>query len=324
MSAVTWRSLGRSSDNNNHDSESDRRKRVRSKYLAVMIFLVPGMIFFFAFLLIPVSNSLYYSAYKWNGLGPPTDYVGLKNYDFLVNQKAFRQALDNSLMIVVLSLSVQLPLAMALALAVGRGKLPGRAIFRVILFIPYVFSEILTAYIWMYIFHPREGLVNTIYHTISPAADNLALLADKEIALYAVFMVITWKFFGLHMILYMAALQGVPKDLEEAARIDGASETQVIRKVTLPMIGPTIRLTVYLSVLGSFQQFVLIWILTEGGPANATHVLATYLYKFGIISWRLGLGSAIAVMLFAITFSFSLIYQRVVMRRDYDAQYNTV
>jgi raffinose/stachyose/melibiose transport system permease protein len=100
--------------------------------------------------------------------------------------------------------------------------------------------------------------------------------------------------------------------------MDGASELQVIRRITLPLIGPTLRLTVYLSVLGSFQQFVLIWVMTTGGPANATQVLGTYLYKFGIISWKLGMGSAIAVLLFIITFTFSILYQTLVMRRDYD------
>jgi raffinose/stachyose/melibiose transport system permease protein len=224
-------------------------------------------------------------------------------------------------MIVLLSLTIQLPMALSLALVLGRGRLPRRNIFRIILFVPFVFSEIITAYIWSYVYHPRDGLANFILHLFAPGAEHVVWLADKDIALYAVFGVITWKYFGLHMILYMAALQGVPQDLEEVARIDGASEIQVIRHVTLPMIGSTIRLTVYLSVLGSFQQFVLIWILTEGGPANATHVLATYLYKFGIISWKLGLGSAIAVALFIITFTFSLIYQVFVLRRDYDTQF---
>lgn len=297
------------------------RRQLWNKTLAVLIFMAPGMIFFFAFLLFPVSNSLYYSTFRWNGLGPPTEFVGLRNYEFLLNQSAFRQSIQNSFTIVGLSLTVQLPLALALALVVGRGALPGRSIFRTILFIPYVFSEILTAYIWNYVYHPRDGLANFLLHLFLPNAQNITWLADKDLALIAVFIVITWKFFGLHMILYMAALQGVPKDLEEAARIDGATEWQVLRNVTLPMIGATIRLTIYLSVLGSFQQFVLIWVMTEGGPANATHVLATYLYKFGIISWRLGLGSAIAVMLFIITFTFSLIYQLLVLRRDYSAEF---
>lgn len=300
--------------------DQDHQQNLLKKYLAVLVFLAPGMIFFFVFLLIPVSNSLYYSQFNWDGLGPPTKYVGLKNYDFLLNQTAFQQSVRNSLTIVVLSLVIQLPLALSLALLVGRGTLPGRGVFRTILFIPFVFSEVITAFIWNYVYHPRDGLANFIFHLFVPTADSILWLADTNIALYAVFLVITWKFFGLHMILYMAALQGVPADLEDAARIDGATEMQVIRRVTLPMIGPTIRLTVYLSVLGSFQQFVLIWVMTEGGPANTTHVLATYLYKFGIISWKLGLGSAIAVILFIITFSFSLIYQRFVMRRDYETE----
>jgi len=304
------------------DSESAiTRRAAMRKALAVMIFLVPGMLFFFVFLLMPVSNSFYYSLFRWNGLGPPTDFVDIRNYEFLLNQGAFIQSVQNSFIIVALSLVVQLPLALILALTVGRDDLPGRSIFRTILFIPYVFSEILTAYIWQYVYHPREGLANFILHLFAPGADNVAWLANTDTALLAVFAVITWKFFGLHMILYMAALQNVPADLEDAARIDGATEWNVLRYVTLPMIGPTIRLTIYLSVLGSFQQFVLIWVMTEGGPANATHVMATYLYKFGIISWRLGLGSAIAVMLFLITFTFSIIYQTLVLQQDYTSDY---
>lgn len=309
--------VGRVSPN----EETYQRQQGRARLLTILFFLVPGMVLFFAFLLIPVSNSLYYSLFRWNGLGPPTDFVGIRNYEFLLNQNAFMQSIKNSFIIVFLSLLVQLPLALGLALLVGRGNLPGRSIFRTILFIPFVFSEVITALIWSYVYHPRDGLANFILHLFAPGADNITWLADRDIALLAVFAVITWKFFGLHMILYMAALQNVPKDLEEAARIDGARERQVLRYVTIPMIGPTIRLTVYLSVLGSFQQFVLIWIMTEGGPANATHVLATYLYKFGIISWRLGLGSAIAVMLFIITFTFSIVYQFFVLSEDYSADF---
>ncbi len=304
------------------DSESTvRRRESLKKMMAVMVFLVPGMLYFFIFLLLPVSNSFYYSLFRWNGLGPPENFVAIRNYEFLLNQGAFIQSVQNSFIIVGMSLVVQLPLALALALVVGRDDLPGRSFFRTILFIPYVFSEILTAYIWQYVYHPREGLANFLMHLFAPNADNIAWLANTDTALFAVFVVITWKFFGLHMILYMAALQNVPKDLEDAARIDGANEWDVLRAVTLPMIGPTLRLTAYLSVLGSFQQFVLIWVMTEGGPANATHVLATYLYKFGIISWRLGLGSAIAVMLFLITFTFSIVYQTLVLQRDYTSEY---
>jgi raffinose/stachyose/melibiose transport system permease protein len=123
--------------------------------------------------------------------------------------------------------------------------------------------------------------------------------------------VLTWKYFGFHMILYMAGLQSIPKDLEDAARVDGASEFQTLSRVTLPLLGSTIRLSVFLSVLGSFQQFVIVWILTEGGPVNSSELMATYLYKYGIQRFNLGYGSAVAVMLFAVTLTFSLGYQRL-------------
>ncbi|MFQ3673430.1 MAG: sugar ABC transporter permease, partial [Aggregatilineales bacterium] len=202
------------------------------------------------------------------------------------------------------------------AIMVGR-KLPGRFLFRSIFFLPYVFSEIITAIIWTFVYNPGSGLLNTVLATIIPDYQPIGWLANRDIALYAIFAVITWKYFGLHMILYMAGLQAINTEIEEAARIDGASEFDVLRYITVPLLAPTIRLTIYLSVLGSFNQFVLVWILTAGGPANATQVMASYMYRFGIKSFNLSYGSAIAVIIFAISLIFSIGYQRAVMRRDY-------
>jgi len=130
--------------------------------------------------------------------------------------------------------------------------------------------------------------------------------------------VITWKFFGFHMILYTAGLQNIPAELEEAAQIDGCNRLQALRYITIPLLGSTIRLTIYLSVLGSLQFFDLIWIMTTGGPVNASDTMATYLYKFGFLRFQLGYGSAVAVIMFVLCFGFSLFYQRVVMRRDFE------
>jgi raffinose/stachyose/melibiose transport system permease protein len=115
----------------------------------------------------------------------------------------------------------------------------------------------------------------------------------------------------------MAGLQGVPKDLEDAARVDGANVMQVLTKITLPLMGSTIRLTVFLSVLGALQQFVIVWVLTTGGPVNASQTMGTYIYKFGIKNYQLGYGSAVALILFSITLIFSLGYQRMIMRQDF-------
>ncbi len=315
MSAIRFRILPRS----NTQSDVDKQRGQINKALLVTLFTLPGMFVFFLFLLMPVTQSVYFSLYKWNGLGPITEYVGLDNYDKLLNQSNFQASLGHSFIIMSLSLLVQLPLALGLALLVGRSHFAGKKFFRTVMFIPFVFSEIISAIIWLYVLKPVDGLANVVLTTIFPAVEPISWLGDRNIVLLGIFAVITWKYFGFHMILYMAGLQAIPKDLEDAARVDGATEARVLRHITLPLLGSTIRLTAFLSVLGSFQQFVIIWIMTQGGPVNASQVIATYLYKFGIIQQSLGFGSAVGVILFAITLVFSLGYQRIVLRRDYAA-----
>jgi len=280
------------------------------------MFLLPAAIIYTLFLILPIMQAAYYSLYDWNGLGPLTDFTGLENYTRAFDHGVFQSAIVNSLIIIILSLGIQLPLALSLAIMVGR-KLPGRALYRSIFFMPYVFSEVITAIIWSFVYNPDGGLINSVLLTLIPGYEQQAWLANRDTALLAVFFVITWKYFGVHMILYMAALQSVNTEIEEAARIDGANELQLLWYVTLPMIASTIRLTIYLSVLGSLNQFVLIWVLTAGGPANATQVMATYMYRFGIKSFNLGFGSAVAVIIFIASLIFSIVYQRTVMRRDY-------
>ncbi len=294
----------------------DRPRTSREQLLTIALFILPGAVIYTLFLIMPMIQAGYYSLYDWNGLGPLTDFIGFGNYERAFNHSIFQTAMLNSFIIIVLSLVIQLPLAMMLALMVGR-KLPGRAIFRSIFFMPYVFSEIITAIIWTFVYNPGGGLVNTVLSTFVPNFEPIGWLANRDIALFAIFTVITWKYFGLHMILYMAGLQSINPELEDSARIDGANELQVLRYITLPLVAPTIRLTVYLSVLGSLNQFVLVWILTAGGPANSTQVMASYMYRFGIKSFNLGYGSAVAVTIFIIALIFSIGYQRSVMRRDY-------
>jgi raffinose/stachyose/melibiose transport system permease protein len=295
----------------------DKQRRQWNKALLVAAFTLPGMIIFVLFVLMPIAQSAVFSAYNWDGFGPLDEFVGFGNYTRLFNHSVFQAALAHSFTIMILSLTIQLPLALGLALVVGRGQLHGKRVFRAILFIPYVFSEVITAIIWRYVLSPNPGaLVNSVLGTFIPDYQPIGWLADRNIVLYAYFAVLTWKYFGFHMILYMAGLQSIPADLEDAARVDGANERQVLRNITLPMLGSTIRLTVFLSVVGSFQQFVLVWVLTEGGPVNASELIGTYLYKFGIQRFNLGYGSAVAIVLFSITLLFSLGYQRIIMRQD--------
>lgn len=314
MSAIKFRVLPSAHE---QQMAKDKQRRQWNKALLIALFVLPGMAVFTLFVLIPIPQSFYFSLYDWNGLGPLTDFKEFGNYTRLFNHSVFQSSLLHSFVLMVLSVGVQLPLALGLALMVGRGKMHARRVFRIILFLPYVFSEIITAIMWRYVLHPDEGLLNMVLGTFIPGYERIGLLASRETVLIGIFAVITWKYFGFHMILYMAGIQAIPADLEDAARVDGASEAKVLRYVTLPMLGSTIRLSVFLSVLGSFQQFAIVWILTEGGPVNSSELIATYLYKFGIQRFSLGYGSAVAVVLFAITLVFSLGYQRVILRQDY-------
>ena len=292
-------------------------RSVSSRYfLTVLFFLAPALLVFSMFLIYPMVQSVYFSFFKWKGFGPPTDFIALENYSRILNDKNFLRALQNGLMIVVLSLTIQLPLALTLALMVGR-TLPGRAFFRIIFFLPYVLSEVITAVIWRSLYHPdpHYGLINAIL--VNLGLESVSWLAELDIVMPAIFVVLTWKYFGFHMLLYMAGLQSIPAELEDAAKIDGATGFQTIWHIIIPLLRGTIRTTVYLSVLGSLQLFGLVWILTEGGPAGASEMMATYLYRFGFIRFSLGYGSAVAVVMFVICISFSLIYQNVFKEQDY-------
>ena len=227
------------------------------------------------------------------------------------------KAVGNGLLIVVLSLTLQLPLSLALALMVGR-DLPGRAFFRTIFFMPYVFSEVITAIMWLILYNPdpERGFINAVLILI-PGVKPQPWLGSPAQVMGCLFVVLTWKYFGLHMLLYMAGLQNIPQEIEESARIDGANRRQLLTYITLPLLGSTIRTSVYLSVLGSLQVFALVWIMTLGGPVNASEVMATYMYRFGFVRFWLGYGSAVAIVMLLISLAFSLTYQRLVRQPDY-------
>jgi len=284
--------------------------------LLIALFLLPALMLFLLFVIYPIFRSIYFSLFDWNGLGPAVDFVGLQNFKAILSDQVFLKALRNVLLIIVFSLGAQLPLALALAVMVGR-DLPGRGIFRTIFFMPYVLSEINVAIMWMLLYNPDpdRGLLNAV--VVLLGGETIGWLSSTNIVLLSIFIALTWKYFGFHMLLYLAGLQNIPLELEEAATIDGANGFQNFFYITLPLLGSTIRTSVYLSVLGSIQQFILVWIMTKGGPVNASETLATYMYRFGFVRFQLGYGSAVAIYMFLICLIFSLVYQRLTRQPDY-------
>jgi raffinose/stachyose/melibiose transport system permease protein len=285
--------------------------------LTIVLFLLPALVLFLLFVIYPIFQSIYYSLFNWKGFGPAVDFVGLKNFVNILSDKVFLIALRNVLFIIVFSLLIQLPLSLALAVLVGR-DLPGRVIFRTIFFLPYVLSEVIAAIMWLFLFNPdpERGFINAVL-VLFPGAKAQPWLGNTDTVMLALFVVLTWKYFGFHMLLYLTGLQNIPTEIEEAGRIDGASSFQNFFYITLPLLSSTIRTSVYLSVLGSIQQFILVWIMTKGGPVNASETLATYMYRFGFVRFQLGYGSAVAIYMFLICLTFSLIYLRLTRQPDY-------
>jgi raffinose/stachyose/melibiose transport system permease protein len=295
-----------------------RSGRQAADNLTIILFLAPALVLFFVLVIYPILQSVYYSMFNWKGFGPAVDFIGLDNYARILSDAIFIKAVGNGLLIVAMSLGIQLPLSLLLALMVGR-NLPGRAVFRTIFFLPYVFSEVIVALIWLGLYNPDpdRGFINALLVLI-PGVKAQAWLGDTTTVMACLFVVLTWKYFGLHMLLYMAGVQNIPTEVEEAARIDGANRRQLLTFITIPLLSGTIRTSVYLSVVGSLQQFILVWVMTKGGPVNASEVMATYMYRFAFIRFWLGYGCAVALVMFLICLIFSVIYQYMMARRpDY-------
>jgi raffinose/stachyose/melibiose transport system permease protein len=282
--------------------------------LELLILLAPALALFALFVIAPMAAAIYYSFYHWTGFGPLNDFVGLGNYRKALSDPVFQGAIWHNVLIAVLSLVVQLPLSLGLALLLN-GRIHGRALLRTLVFAPYVLSEAITAVLWLSILQPG-GAVDKMLAGVGLKGMTHEWLADRGIVLYTLFAVITWKYIGFGIILFLAGLQGVPPELKEAAAIDGATSWQTTRRVVLPLLGPTVRIWAFLSIIGALQLFDLIWIMTLGGPAGSSATMATYLIDRGFRRYQFGYGSAVTVILFTICFVFALLYQRFALRRD--------
>jgi raffinose/stachyose/melibiose transport system permease protein len=289
------------------------RRNQSSGWLTILIFLPPALLLFTIFVALPMGEAAWYSFYNWNGYGQPENFIGLKNYASLIGNHAFTRAVLNNLLIIVVSLTIQLPLALGVALIVSR-RIAGAVAFRMIFFLPYILADVAAGLIWRFVFDGDYGLVSGVTSLLG--AQPVFLLADKNWAFSAVLIVIVWKYFGFHMMLYVAGLQSLDRSLLEAAEMDGASAFQRFRHITLPLLGPMIRLSVFFSVVGALQLFDMIVPLTGGGPFDTTNTMVSYLYFFGITRMRVGFGSAVGVVLFLFCVTFALGYRRFFMRDD--------
>jgi raffinose/stachyose/melibiose transport system permease protein len=290
-----------------------RRRRVR-KAVELTVLLVPSTALFIGFVIVPMIFAAWYSLYNWSGFGPLNDFVGAANYTGVLTGPVFHQALLHNVIIAVLSLVIQLPISIGLALLLNR-RVRGRTFLRLAVFTPFVLSEATAAVMWYELLQPG-GPVDAFLKALGLGGLIHYWLASTALVLYSIFVVATWKYIGFGIVLLLAGLQGIPPELREAAAIDGATPWQATRAITLPLLGPTIRIWIFLSVIGSLQLFDLVWIMTLGGPANASSTMLTYQYTNGVQRTEFGYGATVSVVLFVISLVFALAYQRFALRRD--------
>jgi raffinose/stachyose/melibiose transport system permease protein len=296
-----------------------RAARTRQKWYEIIGLTGPAAIVFTLFVLVPIGFAGYYSLYKWSGYGWPTEFIGLDNY--FGQYGAFRDpifldGLRNNGFILVGSLLLQGPLAIAIALLLNR-HFRGRAVFRMLVFVPYVLAEVTVGIMWQLLLQPNGG-VDAFLTRLGLEQFITGWLANLDFVMWTMLFILTWKYTGFALILFLAGLSNIPDELNEAAAIDGASWWQIQRYVTLPLLGPTIRIWIFLSMIGSLQQFDIIWVASTPAVRSlgASNTMATYMVDHGFNQREWGYGNAVAVILFVISFVAALLFQRFVLRRD--------
>ncbi|MFP7759800.1 carbohydrate ABC transporter permease [Marisediminicola sp. LYQ134] len=296
--------------------ETRRRSASWIPRLELALLIGPALVVFVAFVIFPVAIAAYYGFFSWSGFGPATEFVGLSNYVTILTDSSFHDALGNNVLIAVASLIMQGPLALGLALLLNR-KMRGQSVIRVLIFVPYVIAEVVVGIGWSLMLQ-TNGALNGLLVKVGLGDLAQDWLSNPAIAIWTLLVIITWKYIGFAVILFLAGLQGVPEELSEAASIDGASYWQVQRYIVLPLLGPTIRIWAFLSIIGSLQLFDLVWIIWGQYVAGTagTSTMATYMVANGRNAGSYGYGSAVAVVMFLLSLAIALLYQRILLRRD--------
>jgi raffinose/stachyose/melibiose transport system permease protein len=281
------------------------------------LWVLPALALFAVFRLYPMAFGLYLSLFDWDGIKPMV-FVGLNNYiEVISNDIQFRLALLHNAIYAVGTVVGKNVIAIFLAVLLN-SQIRGRTLYRVILFMPVVMSFVVIALLWSWIFNYQFGLVNTGLDIIGLGMLKQDWLGDPKLALYSLMAVDIWKWYGFHMVIYLAGLQGISAELYEAAMIDGAGAWARFRSVTLPLLQPVTIVNVALSLMGAFNVFDLVYVMTEGGPAGATNVVLIHTYVQAFKFYKMGYGTAMSYVLLVIVMIISGLQIRIMSRNRVD------
>lgn len=275
------------------------------------LFLAPSLIIFGVFTYYALGFNIFLSTTSWNFLTPDFPHVGLDNYIRLFNDTHFWRALSNTAVFSIGTISFSMILGLLLALMLNE-KIPARGVLRTIFFMPYVTTTAAVALLWVWIFDPRYGLINAALALFGIAGPRW--LTDQSWSMPALIIMNVWKTLGYTMVIYLAGLQAIPRDLLEAAKIDGAGRWAMFRYITLPLLSPTTFFILVTTLLSTFQVFDQVAIMTQGGPVGSTRVLNFYLYEQAFVNMRAGYAATISTVVFIILLSITVIQVRLSRR----------
>ena len=274
------------------------------------LFLAPAILLLLLFLAYPLANSLMLSFYKWKGLGA-RKFVGLANFEALLDDRFFWGSTWHTLVFALVVTLGTVGIGYLLATVISR-RVRGWRAFRVGFYLPVMLSVVVVAALWVRIYEFNWGLLNTLLRAIGLDVLALPWLADVKYALAAVIIVPIWQYAGFPMIVILAAIEGIPQDLHDAATIDGVSEWQRTWGLIFPLVRPVVASISILQIIFSLKVFDLVWVMTKGSPGNSTAVLGTFLFRQGFETQKYGYASAVAVVMFLIVFTLTYLFQRVV------------
>ena len=273
------------------------------------LFLAPAVIMLLMFMAAPLIQSLELAFYEWNGLRP-REYIGLENFEELFDDRFFWGALSHTLTFAVFSMVGTVGIGLLLAMAISR-RVPGASIYRFVYYLPVMLPMAVSAALWVRMYETNFGMLNVMLRSVGLEHLQGTWIASRETALGSVIAVAVWQFSGFPMIILLAAIENIPDDLHEAASLDGITEVKRLWYLVLPLIRPVLISISVLQFIFSLKVFDLVWVMTLGGPAESTSVLGTFLYKEAFRKQEYGYASAVAVVMFAVIFTITYVYQRL-------------
>ena len=286
-----------------------RRRKTKYGGLTPWLFALPAIAIYVVFLVYPAVTSVFFSLTDWDGLSATYNIVGLKNYVAMLSDPVVAQAVINNIIWTVVT--IVFPVAIGLALAILlNGKVRGKPVIRLIFYMPAVLPLIAVASIWGWLYNPEYGAINEFLRMIGLGGLAQPWLGQDSTALAAVMVPAIWLRVGFPMLLYLAALQGIPSEMYEAATVDGATRSQQFWHITMPSLRPAHYIVIALSLIDSFKVFDLIYAMTYGGPGTATQVMGTWMYANVFQYYQAGYGTAIAVAITVVAVIVSIPYVR--------------